>query len=134
FNLAGDFLSSITGGCDNVAGTGTPLQPSSANPCTSANESITGGEFNTATRAFSSINGGCDNLAGSTGAPQPRGRLSGGQADAARITKPSAGPPKRCQPARLGLERHRSGSALDVCQSRHSRARRPSPSTLGRAT
>src|SRR5207237_7599747 len=69
---------------DLVAGTGTPLQPSSANPCTGTNESITGGEFNTATGAFSSVNGGCDNLAGSTGAPQPSGCFSGGQAVAGR--------------------------------------------------
>jgi hypothetical protein len=60
-NLAGDPFSSVSGGCDNIAGSGTnPL----GNCLTgSVGEAIAGGTANTATGAAPSILGGFGNLA-----------------------------------------------------------------------
>jgi hypothetical protein len=65
FNLASDPFSSITGGCDNLAGQGqSPGDPVTASCASSGGEGISGGEYNDANGTFSTVVGGCSNIAG----------------------------------------------------------------------
>src|SRR2546429_9599604 len=70
----------ISGGLTVCPGTCMPVLPCSLIPLPAMKKPFSVVFFISPTGAFSSINGGCDNLAGSTGAPQPSGCFSGGQA------------------------------------------------------
>lgn len=63
FNLAADPFSSIAGGCDNLAGTGsTPMQKCSSTGI----EAVLGGASNIAADQGASISGGCDDWTSSS--------------------------------------------------------------------
>ncbi len=65
YNLATDFYASISGGCENLAGLGSPLN----GPCApNGLESMSGGEGNTADGLGSSVSGGYANATTGTDA------------------------------------------------------------------
>ena len=117
FNLAADPFSTVVGGCENVAGHGTPTSDACG---ASGDEAILGGHLNTASTRFASAGGpagpagptGARGAAGSTGTRGPRGPAGKIELVTCTISKKTAGhkPTKHCT-ARLvsGVVKFKTG-------------------------